>query len=201
MPPISLELLCSGKLRFSKSWILSIGRCSRKTLPGQLAVQSPRDLEIVTRRSQTVAHIADLMAGFAAAACHVESPEVGPWRSTAQRPVYIGSYWGLDWHFGCWEIEGVEVEVVHVVAPGGHSDFRGTDGIWDTDPRIWAHIRTVSCASYKVPVVPLEIQLETNLLRWLGFGEERFEARAKEIIRVFKESGYDRALFDQLFKS
>ena len=155
---------------------------------------SPGDVELVTQEPESVIQIANLLSTFHASHCDVDSPEDGPWYSTAVVPVFIGSYWGLDWHFGRWIMADFDVEVAHVVTPGGHPSFRGTDGVWDADPQIWSHLRTVPFGGYEVPVIPMEIQIETCFLRWKGFGEARFEERIMEIVRVFKENGYDRSL-------
>jgi hypothetical protein len=162
---------------------------------------SPKDIEILTMKPEAVVRFAELLSAFAAAECEVESPAVGPWRSTKDVPVFVGSYWGLDWHFACWDLEDFEVEVVHIVAPDGHPAFRDSDGVWDCDPRIWPHVRRVPFAGYEVPVVPLEIQLETNMVRGQTMRGESLEGRISEIIRVLKENGYDRALLEWSLRS
>jgi hypothetical protein len=62
-------------------------------------------------------------------------------------------------------------------------------GIWEAGPEIWPHIRMVYFGGRPVPVVPLEIQLETSLSRGL-------EDRVAAIIAAIREGGYDRDLVE-----
>ncbi|UCC69376.1 MAG: hypothetical protein JSV79_05545 [Armatimonadota bacterium] len=101
---------------------------------------SPHDIDIVTREPEVVFGFAELMRPFAAAECPAESPEEGPWHSTEEKPVFVGSYWDLDWHYAWWDVDDALVSVVHVVAPGGHPGFRDTGGVWECDPSVWPHI-------------------------------------------------------------
>jgi hypothetical protein len=156
----------------------------------------PHDIDIITRIPEHVFRFAAFMRPFAAAECAAESPENGPWCSTQDKPVYVGSYWGLDWHFARWEIDDTNVEIVHIVAPGGHQGFRNTNGVWECDPTVWPHVKTVAFAGRAVPVVPLEVQLETTMTRGYTFSGESLEGRAIEMVRVLREEGCDRSLLE-----
>jgi hypothetical protein len=157
---------------------------------------SPHDIDIMTRVPEHVFRFAAFMQPFAAAECAAESPGTGWWFSTQKKPVYVGSYWGLDWHFARWEIDDTNVEIVHIVAPGGHECFRNSSGVWECDPSVWPHIRTVRFAGRAVPVVPLEIQLETNMTRGYTFSGESLEGRIAEVVRVLRETGCNRSLLE-----
>ena len=157
---------------------------------------SPHDIDIITRVPEHVFRFAEFMRPFAAAECTAESPEDGPWWSTEEKPVYVGSYWDLDWHYACWDIDESLVSVVHVVAPGGHPGFRDTGGVWECDPGVWPHLKTVSFAGRDVPVVPLEVQLETIMTRGYTFSGESLESRAIEMVRVLREKGCERSLLE-----
>jgi hypothetical protein len=157
---------------------------------------SPHDADIITRAPQAVFRFAEFMRAFAAAECAAESPEEGPWWSTEETPVYVGSYWDLDWHYACWDVDGSLISVVHVVAPGGHPGFRDSGGVWECDPSVWPHLRTVRFSGRDVPVMPLEIQLETNMARGWTFSGESLQGRIEEIVRVLKRDGYDRSLLE-----
>ncbi len=162
---------------------------------------SPHDIDIMTRAPEHVFRFAAFMQPFAAGECAVESPEKGWWCSTQKKPVYVGSYWGLDWHFARWEIDDTYLEIVHIVAPGGHEGFRNSSGVWECDPSVWPHIRTVGFAGRAVPVVPLEIQLETNMTRGYTrsraqFSGESLEGRIAEMVRVLRETGCNRSLLE-----
>ena len=157
---------------------------------------TPHDIDIITRVPEHVFRFAELMRPFAAKECAAESPENGPWWSTEEKPVFVGSYWDLDWHYAAWDIDDSLVSVVHVVAPGGHPGFRDTGGVWECDPSIWPRIKSVTFGGRAVPVVPLEIQLETNMARGYTFSGESLEGRIAEMIRVLTEEGSDRSLLE-----
>lgn len=166
---------------------------------------TPHDIEFLLREPERVPRFAELMALYVAAACDVPSPEGGPFRSTLACPLFIGSYLGLDWHYAAWDVDGITVEATHVVPPGGHPAFRGSkpgesDGMWDCSPRIWPHIRRVTAFGREIPVVPLECQVSTNLVRGAYPGGERFQQRAIEICRVLRQRGYDQALLSASLK-
>jgi hypothetical protein len=73
------------------------------------------------------------------------------------------------------------------VAPEGFPSSEEGAGIWEAGPEIWPYVRRIAFAGHPVPVVPLEIQLETNLSRGL-------EQRTAGTIAVLKRDGYDREL-------
>jgi len=54
-------------------------------------------------------------------------------------------------------------------------------------------LKQVHFDKYIIPVVPLEIQLETNMSRGLT-------ERVEEIVRVFREKGYDQQLLSIALK-
>ena len=150
----------------------------------------PHDLDLLARDPRSVFRCAELLAPFAA----VES--TGDFfLSTRTVPVFVGPMGGMDWHFARWMIAGLYVEVAHIAAPEGHDGFH--DGIvWECGPAIWPHVRREAFADYSVPVVPLEIQVGTSLGRGqTKHGEDPMD-RVREIARVFRASGYDRALLE-----
>lgn len=157
---------------------------------------SPRDIDIMSRDPDGVYLFAELLSAFAAKKCEVKSPELGPWRSTRKVPVFVGSFWGLDWHSATYEIDGFEVLIVHVVAPSGHPQFVNTGGVWECDPKVWPYVKRVPFAGYMVPVIPLEIQLETVMTRKAGQQGDvtRLQKRFEQIKNVFIEQGYDKKL-------
>lgn len=156
----------------------------------------PGDIDILTQTASGVFRVADLLAKYAPDHCPF-APGTEGWHSSHAMPVTDPSL-GLSeykWHFGRWYVEGFKVEVAHisppVVAktekPTYTSEERRGEGIWENGPEIWQYVKWVAFAGYTVPVIPLEIQLETNLKRG-------YKARITEIIRVFSEQGYERAL-------
>jgi len=148
---------------------------------------SPNDVDVLAFNPQIVYRFAELMAGYAPPTCEYPLGDI-KWRSSEALPVSAGpDEYGFTWHFARWFVDDFRVEVAHIVAPEGVPTSNDGAGIWEAGPEIWPFIRTLPFASYQLPVVPLEIQLETNLSRGL-------ENRVDEIVAVFQKSGYDRAL-------
>jgi len=148
---------------------------------------SPRDIDLLTIEPEAAYRFAELMSAYAPA--HCEHPtDHGEWLSTAETPLSIGpDEWGFFWHFGRWEVGGMKVEVAHIVAPEGSPTSADGAGIWEAGPEIWPHVRCVPFAGTLVPVVPLEIQLETSFARGM-------EERTASILTVLRQNGYDSSL-------
>jgi hypothetical protein len=144
----------------------------------------PRDLDLLASRPEEVIRFAELMWAYAPR--HAEKPTDHPdWLSSEEEPLSIGpDDYGFLWHFGRWLVDGVKVEMAHIVAPEGFRTSVDGAGIWEAGPEIWPQIRKVPFAGYHVPVVPLEIQLQTSMSRGM-------EERTAEIITVLQQSSYD----------
>lgn len=88
----------------------------------------------------------------------------------------------------------MKVEVAHIVAPKGFLTSDDGAGIWEAGPEIWPHIRCVPFAGTLVPVVPLEIQLQTSFARGL-------EERTAAILSVLRQNGHDSELIQKALDS
>lgn len=151
---------------------------------------APGDIDILADAPETVGRIAKLMKPHTPQTA-VAPPGDGNWLSSPELPVSIGpDPLGAVWHFSRWLVAGVKVEVAHIQAPKGFAAAADGAGIWEAGPEIWPHIRFVNFANFSVPVVPLEIQLQTNL------GRGRTE-RCREIQRVLEENAHDRELLKE----
>ena len=151
---------------------------------------SPRDIDLLAIEPEYVSRFAQLMSSYTPKQC--EHP-VGhdQWLSSEGLPVSAGpDDYGFFWQFGRWKVLGMKVEIAHITAPEGFPTSAEGAGIWEAGPEIWHYLRYVSFADLRVPVVPLEIQLETNLQRDL-------DERAAEIISVLRSSGWDRDLIQK----
>jgi hypothetical protein len=150
---------------------------------------SPRDLDLLAIRPEEVTRFAELMWAYAPK--HVAHPtDHADWLSSQETPLSIGpDDYGFVWHFGRWLVDGLKVEMAHIAPPEGFPTSVDRAGIWEAGPEIWPHIRMVSFGGRRVPVVPLEIQMETSLSRGL-------EDRVAAIIAVLREGGYDRDLVE-----
>ncbi|MFW9924703.1 MAG: hypothetical protein ACFFDW_15590 [Candidatus Thorarchaeota archaeon] len=149
----------------------------------------PNDIDIIVKEPKIVHFVALLLEEYS-----IEKSKGSPfsdeeiWLSSKKEPVYIGlDQWGFQWVFTRWLIEGMYVEVAHIEPPKGY--LEKFDGIWEAGPESWSYIREKPFGKYLVPVIPLEIQLETNFGR--GFDE-----RINKIIEIFKDQGYDKFLID-----
>ena len=150
----------------------------------------PRDIDLLAIEPRHVYRFAELMSAHTPG--HCEHP-VGHdrWLSSEEMSVSAGQDdYGFFWHFGRWMVHGIKVEIAHITAPEGFPTSEEGAGIREAGPEIWSYLRHVPFADLRVPVVPLEIQLETNLQRGL-------EERAAEIVSVLWKSGYDRRLVQQ----
>lgn len=148
---------------------------------------APNDLDILARRPEVVFRFVEGMAPYTPE--HVESsPDHEDWQSSQEMPVSEGlDDYGFYWTFARWFVDGVKVEIAHIQGPEGMATSQPGDGIWEAGPEIWAYVRHASFRDHRVPVVPLEIQLETCLQRDLT-------QRADAILGVLQYDGYDEAL-------
>ena len=148
---------------------------------------APRDLDLLAARPEEVVRFAELMWAYAPA--QVEHPTGhADWLSSEEQPLSIGpDDYGFVWHFGRWLVDGVKVEMAHIAAPEGFPMSADGAGIWEAGPEIWPHLRHVLFAGLRVPVVPLEIQIQTSMSRGL-------EERTAQITAVLQQSSCDRDL-------
>jgi hypothetical protein len=150
----------------------------------------PRDIDILAVRPAGVFRFAEGMASYTPPSCDYPLGH-GRWCSSEALPVSAGpDDYGFFWHFGRWDVEGEQVEIAHIAAPEGFKTSDEGAGIWEAGPEIWPYVRQVPFAGGRVPVVPLEIQLETNLQRGL-------EERVADILVVLRRDGYDEVLIER----
>jgi hypothetical protein len=154
----------------------------------------PHDLDLLARDARTVFRLAELLGPFAAP----QSPP-GFFVSTREVPVQVGPLGGFGWHFGRWLIDGFAVEVAHIAPPDGWSPDPA-DGMWECGRAVWPHVHRVAFDRYAVPVVPLEIQAETNLARGRTESGEDLACRVAEIAGLFRRRGYNRDLLEQALR-
>lgn len=103
-----------------------------------------------------------------AAALHLPSRLDGPltndpdgWYSSVAQPVRdFSDHAGSRWAFGRWTLEGVKVELAHIDRPGTADLMVETFG-----QAVWAARAVMDWKGVQVPVVPIETQLVTMMLR------------------------------------
>lgn len=155
---------------------------------------APRDIDLLAVEPEAAHRFAGLMSAHTPA--HSEHPtDHAQWLSSTETPLSIGpDEWGFFWHFGRWKVAGIEVEVAHIVAPEGFPTSEDSAGIWEAGPEIWPYVRCVPFAGTLVPVVPLEIQLQTSFARGM-------EERTAAILAVLRQTGYDSDLIQKALSS
>ena len=185
--PLALERLLAARAAGARpergGWAI-IGSVA-SALQG--CVLRPRDVDLLVAQPEDVARWAAFMAPFAGPPDgHADGSDT--WRSTSARPVHSGpDAFGFVWHFARSYLAGCEVEVAHIAPPEGFPTSVDGAGIWEAGPEIWPHVKTVAFGGRQVPVVPLEIQLETAMARELP-------ERVDEILAVLRLRGHDAEL-------
>ncbi len=143
---------------------------------------SPADIDILTTAPKYVRRIAALMSASFPARSDVRTGD--EWQSSEAKPV---NSWqdsgGLHWHLGRWFVRDVKVEVAHIATHRGF-DTSHDGGMWEAWPAIWAHVRGVEFGDHQLPVVPLEIQLQTSRARGLT-------ERVEQIVSSLRNQGCD----------
>lgn len=152
---------------------------------------APRDMDLLACTPEVVERFAGLMSPYAAASPADAERRQVDWLSSPEEPVAVHrDDYGYLWHFGRWFVADFQVEMAHIAPPDGKPVASWAGGIWEAGPEIWPHLRYVPFAGYPVPVVPLEIQLETSLERGL-------QERVGQIVDRLRQDGYDQELLDR----
>jgi hypothetical protein len=148
----------------------------------------PNDIDLLGRTSTSIFRIGELVRAWLPPVCAVPISDPG-WHSSQAEPVYGGS--GADdaevWTFLRFSPAGVKVEAAHIRPPLTASDPAGAGGIREASPAIWPWVYPLAWQGFQVPVVPLEIQLETNLTRGLA-------GRVAGILDIFCTREYNKNL-------
>lgn len=148
----------------------------------------PNDIDVYTKNKDSVIKFASLFKPFALEEKSDQPYHDGAWRSSREEPYFTQTFdWGFTWSKGVWIIEDFKVEVVHIEDSAGIPDSKDGSGIWEGGPYIWELGKTLSVNGFQVKVVPLEIQLESNMRR-------QRQDRVEAIVAALKRNGYDEKL-------
>ncbi len=154
---------------------------------------NPADIDILMKNPKGVYFFADLMSQYAIDKCKSEkNHQEDNWQSSKELPVAADEPNSSEaaWYFGRWYINNFKVEVAHIVPPSDYlKNKRPNTGIWEGGPEVWSFVKHINYKSYKLPVIPLEIQLQTNFNRNL-------ESRINKIITLFNLNNYDQKLLE-----
>lgn len=108
------------------------------------------------------------------------------WLSSNKQPIVTFQIGDSNWTFGRVYMNNFKIDIAHAVPHEKISYTQGA-GIWENGPDISSLIKLAHINGHAVPVVPLEVQLQTNFSR----GKEN---RIVEIIKIFRTEGYDQEL-------
>ncbi|WP_410769415.1 hypothetical protein [Fontibacillus sp. BL9] len=157
----------------------------------QRAMMEPNDLDIYVRRREDVDQLATLMKEFNLESKSGLSYSDPGWLSSDEEPYFTQSFpSGFTWTKGKWKIHDFHAEVVQISNPAGIPDSVDGEGIWEGGKYIWDLTKKVEFENHWVPVVPLEIQLESNIRR-------NRQDRADAILNALLTHGYDRPLLNK----
>lgn len=133
----------------------------------------PGDLDALVRAALDVESIAAVMPS---SDDDDGNADPASFLSSTARPVlrFANGRWAL----GRWHLGGVEVEVAHI-----HSAGRERDRLIETaGDRIWRKRESVDLLGSRIPIVPLEVQIATMVVR-------AQDERLLRVMRVVAETG------------
>jgi hypothetical protein len=108
------------------------------------------------------------------------------WVSSLKKPTITFQIDKTHWTFGRVYLNEIKIDIAHAVPYEINSYVSGT-GIWENGPDIKGLIKFIPLNGTLIPVVPLEVQLQTNYSR-------EIEHRISEITKKFRTEGYDESL-------
>ncbi|QVK18938.1 hypothetical protein KHQ81_04300 [Mycoplasmatota bacterium] len=151
----------------------------------------PNDMDIIMKNKKDVYLLAKLMDKYAINESNEEAVHYNDnWKSTKKNPTLEDEYDKTKdcWTFGRWFMEAYKIECASIIPPEDYlCNKKESDGIWEGGPEIWKYKKYVNFDNYIIPVVPLEVQLETNLSR-------NYQDRVDKIIDLFNTYSFDKEL-------
>lgn len=158
----------------------------------QRARMIPNDLDIYVRNTEEVAQLAALLKRFNQKSKSELSYFDSEWLSSDEEPYFTQSFTsGFTWTKGKWKIQDFPIEVVQISNAVGIPDSDTGEGIWEGGKYIWdLSKKIIEFEKHLVPVVPLEVQLESNIRR-------NRQDRVDAIVNTLMAHGYDKDLLDK----
>ena len=189
----ALEAFCElyHNANLKCDWII-VGSVS-SVLQG--ASMSPNDIDIYVRHKEDVSTLSSLLSTYSLTNKSELSYHDSEWLSSIEEPYYTQTFSsGFSWTKGKWLIKQFNVEVVHISDSAGIPDSDTGEGIWEGGEFIWSLAKHVEFRNFSVPIIPLEIQLESNLRR-------NRQDRIDSIINAMKIHGYSMNLLKKALSS
>ncbi|WP_175989271.1 hypothetical protein [Bacillus sp. Marseille-Q1617] len=181
----ALQIVCNTYENSGKTFDWMIVGSVGSVLQG--CDMKPGDLDIYTKSREGVEEFARLMSEYAQPANDGAESD-SEWLSTKEEPVLHQTFpSGFSWSKARYRINHYEVEIVHIADSAGIPDSLTGSGIWEGGQYIWNLARTTRFRGNSIRMVPLEIQLESNLRR-------KREDRVQSILQTMRKKGYDENL-------
>lgn len=152
---------------------------------------SPGDIDILVPESDDVHKIVFIFGNFINERVFLNEKEtpIEDWFSTVSSPIKsFTDFADNHWTFARIMIHKMKLEIANI-EPMIQNDYIQGSGFWENGPHVWEHVIFLPYKDLLLPVIPLEIQLETNMNRNL-------EGRIKEINRVFQNTCYNEELIN-----
>ncbi|MBM7603045.1 hypothetical protein JOC75_001015 [Metabacillus crassostreae] len=150
---------------------------------------TPGDIDILVPQSIQVHKIALILSEYLMEESNDPNTRIETWVATTAMPVKkFVDYASNEWTFSRLFVDGVKLEIANI-QPVNNEEYINGSGFWENGPHIWQHTILIPFKDIELPIIPLEIQLETNMNRNL-------ESRINEIIKVIRSKGYNEKLID-----
>ncbi|GIN38438.1 nucleotidyltransferase family protein [Heyndrickxia oleronia] len=147
----------------------------------------PGDIDILVSTSGDVKKIISLFSNYLEDEESEDTPE--SWMaSKAKKLIRFEDPLKNNWTLSRFNINHIDIEIANIRPSIEEKYIKGT-GLWENGPHICTYIKHIPFRNIVVPVIPLEIQLETNLNR-------KKHDRVEKIINIFNIQGYDQELLD-----
>jgi hypothetical protein len=157
----------------------------------QGAEMIPNDIDIYTRSPEGVTRLSEILSTYNVEQRSEHSYHDTRWLSSHEETLFTQTFpSGFSWTKGKWLISSFPVEVVQISNSAGIPDSTTGEGIWEGGQYIWQYAKFAKFEDFVIPVVPLEIQLESNMRR------DR-EERVQSILNTLQRNGYDNSLISK----
>ncbi|WP_240417044.1 hypothetical protein [Paenibacillus periandrae] len=157
----------------------------------QGADMNPNDIDIYTKDWVGVEQLAGLLEPFQLDEKSDLPYHDANWLSSKEEPYHTQTFsTGFTWTKGRWRVNSFLLEVVHISESAGIPDSEDGEGIWEGGKYIWNKARYVDFDHIRIPLIPLEIQLESNLRR-------KRQDRIDAIMHALKAGGLDEELLNK----
>lgn len=147
----------------------------------------PNDIDILVENTKTVHYIISFFSDYYEdRKCNLPFGDKDTWVASKEQPVFEGlGPFTFRWTYSKFKINELFIEITHKLPPDNHP--KKNTNLWESGQNVWSYVREITFGSYKVPIIPLEIQIATNF-------ERDFDERIKQIIEIFRKQSFDRKL-------